>query len=183
MMMLKNSIPFHQSLSSLSGSLKDSFHLRIWYLLHCHAAESVLTSGWSVISQPIWNISFIVLPILGMCIKIQNLSIGKWSVYIHISRWRTFYFGALTFLTIIRWRWWCSRQRWSQLWWRCTSFFALPLGLRIPCCGILVRMVAIDLIFTNHCQVTFHCCFYLFICKKLNTSLLHLADFGVKFVD
>ena len=53
--------------------------------LHHHAADSVLTSGCSFISQQICIDIFITFAIFGICIKIEKLSTGKKSMYIHIS--------------------------------------------------------------------------------------------------
>jgi len=56
--------------------------LKIWCLLHCHEAESVLTSGSSFISEQIWIEIFIVLAIFGICVNIEKLSGRKRGIYI-----------------------------------------------------------------------------------------------------
>ena len=53
--------------------------------LHCHAADSVLTSGCSFISQQIWIKLIVMLVILGEHIKIEKSSNGKRSMYINIA--------------------------------------------------------------------------------------------------
>jgi hypothetical protein len=54
-------------------------------------------------------------------------------MYIHISGWHTFCFGALIF---IRWHRWQFRPRWCPSWWRCTLAFAPPACLGIVCGAI-----------------------------------------------
>jgi len=125
--------------------------------LHHHAADSVLTSGCSFISQQIWNTIFIVLAILGICIKNEKMSIGKRSMYIHISRWHTFDLGTLSCIIVTGRHRWRSGQMWRRVWRRCNCFSMPPLCLRIVCCAILAQKAAVSLIFANHCQVSFHC--------------------------
>jgi len=115
----------------------DCCHLQNGYQPHYHAADSVLTSGLTFISQQIWNRIFIAHAILGRWVMIEQSSAGKRSMYIHISGWHAFCFGALSSLTVIRWHRWhaglggagcgggapvplCLQQVWG--------FFAVPLG-------------------------------------------------------
>jgi len=82
-------------------------------------------------------------------------------MYIHISGWHTFCFGALGSPTVIRWGRWHSGPRWCRSWWRCTHAFASPLYLWILCCAILARKTAVRLIFLNHFRVSFYCSLHL----------------------
>jgi len=88
--------------------------------LHYHAADCVLTCGWTFISQQIWSKICITHVILGISIKIDKWRAEKRSMYIHISGWHTICFGALSSLTAIRWGRTGSGPRWRQSWWRCT---------------------------------------------------------------
>jgi len=183
MIILKNPIPFSQLSSSLSCSLKRLLSSTNGCKLHYHAADSVLTCGWIFICQQIWNTIFIVHAILGIWIKIEQTSTGKWSMYIHISGWHTFCFGALRFLAVIRWRRWRSGPRWRRSWWRCTCAFAPPVSLWILCCAILARKAAVRLIFPNHCWVSFYRSLHLVMPGKHNTPLLLFSNFGTWFLD
>jgi len=118
-------------------------HLQNGCQLHHHTADSVLTSGCSFIGQQIWNEIFIALAILGICIKIEKWSIGKRSMYIHISRWHTFDFRILSWLISPRWHTWHSGWRSCRSWRRCTHSFTPTLCLQILLCAILARKAAV----------------------------------------
>ena len=121
--------------------------------------------------------------ILGIWIKIKKLSAGKRSMYIDVSGWHTFCFGALSSLTVIRWRRWRSRLRWRPSWGRCICAFASPVLLSILCYALLARKAAACLIFTNHCRVSFYRSIYLVMPKKHKTPLLLFWEFGARFVN
>jgi len=151
--------------------------------LHYHAADSVLTWGWTMISQQIWNKIFIAHAILGIWIKIEISSTVKRSIYIHILGWHTFFFGALSSLTVIRRRSRRSGPQWRWSCWRYTCAFAHPASLWILCCAILPRKTAVCLIFLNHCRVSSHRSVRLVMPGKHNTPLLLFSNFGTWFLD
>jgi len=142
---------------------------------------SALTSGCSFISQQIWNKIFIMLTI-GICIKIEKLSLGKGSMYRHISGWQTFDFGTCSPLIITRWQRCRSGWMWCRVWSRCPCDFAHPACLWILRCAIWARKAAIRLIFLNNCQVSFYHSLYLFMPRKLNSPLLLFSDLGTRFL-
>jgi len=82
-------------------------------------------------------------------------------MYIHKSNWHTFNSGALSSLTVSRWRGWHSGRKWSQFSSSCTCSFAPQACLSIPCCAILTRKAAVRLIFMNHCRLSFYCSLHL----------------------
>jgi len=123
-----------------------------------------------------------VLVILGIGIKIETLSVGKWSMSIHISRWHTFDFESLSTLTATCWRR-CISRRWGQWRWRCTCSFASPAYLRILPCAILARKAAVHLIFTNHCWLSFHRSMHVTMPRKFNSQVLLFSDVGVTFLN
>jgi len=132
---------------------------------HYHAADIILTGGCSFINQQIWNEIIIALAILGKCFKIEMLSVGKWSMYTHISGWNTFHFGQFRSLIVAgwrRWRSWCSGRRWCRSGWRCTRASAPLAWQRILCSTIFARKAAVRKIVRNHCHVSFYCSLYLF---------------------
>ena len=130
------------------------------------------TGGGTFISQQIWNKIFILHAILGIWIKIEKSSAGNRSMYIDISRWHTFCFGAVSSLTVIRWHRLCSRPRWCRSSRRFTWAFAPPVSLWMLCCAILARRTAIRLFFPNHRLVSFCRSCHLIMPRKHNT--LHL---------
>ena len=136
-----------------------------------------------MISQQIWNKISIALAILGTCIMIEKFSVGKWSMYIHLSGWHTFDFSASTSLAVSRWHGWCSGPRWHCFLWRCTHAFVPPASLRMYFCAVLARKAAIHSIFTNHCWVSFYRCLHDFMLRILNFLRLVFWHFGVRFHD
>jgi len=106
------------------------------------------------------------LAILGIPIKIETLSAGVRSMYIHMSRWHTFYFGTWTSLTVTRWCRWYSGQMWRRFWWKYTCALAPPASLWILCCTILARKAAVRLIFMNHCRVSSYPSLHIFVPRK-----------------
>jgi len=183
MIILKNPIPFTQLSFWLSGLLKRPMSSPNGCQLHYHVADSVLTCGWTIISQQIWNRIYIMHAILGIWIKIEKSSAWKWSMYIHLSGWHSSSFGALSCLTVIRWRGWRFGPVRCRSWWRCTRAFEPPACLWIRCCAILARKTAARLILTNQCQVSFHRSLHLDMPGKQNTPLLLFSDFGVRCFD
>jgi len=151
MIMLKNPVPFYECSSSLSGLLNRLLSSANGCQLHYHAADSVLTSGCAFISQQIWIEIFIALAILGICIKIETLSVGKRSMCTYISGWHTFNFWILSSIIVTGWHRWHSGRMWHRFWWRCTSCFAPPACLWILCCAILAKNAVVRMIFMNHC--------------------------------
>ena len=121
--------------------------------------------------------------ILGIWIMIDKSSAGKRSMYIHISGWHSFCFGALSSLTVTRWGRWRSGPQWHRSWWWCTLTFAPPVCLSILRCGIVHKMTAVRLIITNHCQVSCHRSLHLVMPRKNNTPLHLLSDFSLRFHD
>jgi len=123
--------------------------------LHYHTADSVLSSGCSFISQQIWIKIFIMLGIIGICIKIENLSAGKRTMYIQISGWHTIDFGCLSTLIVSGWHRWRSGLMWHQfrcqlsesLWWMCTRASVPPVCMGILCGAIVAREADIRSIF------------------------------------
>ena len=104
-------------------------------------------------------------------------------MYIHISGWHTFCFGASNSLTVITWHRWHSGPPWSRSWWRCTHAFARPASLWILCCAILARKAAVRVIFPNHCRVSFHGSLPLVMPGKHSTPLLLFSNFAVWILD
>ena len=159
--------------------------------LHYHAADSVLTSGCSFISQQIWIKLFVMLVILGKHIKIEKSSNGKRSMYIHISGWHTFDFGSVTCLIVTWWNCWRLGWMWhwfwcqlsESLWWRCTCAFASPSCLGILCCAIMTREAAVYMIFPKHSRVSSHRSFPIYTVWKHNSTLLLFWDFGRRFLN
>jgi len=107
-------------------------------------------------------------------------------IYIHTPGWHTIYSITFVFVSVT---WWlrrrsgrrrCSRRRCCRFWWRCAVSFAPPVCLRIRCSAILAWKAAIHVIFINHCWVSFHRSFHLFMPRDPNSSLLHFSDFGTK---
>jgi len=150
--------------------------------LHTHAADTVLTCGWTFISQQIWNEIFIAHAILGILIKIEYSSTGKWSMYIHISGRHTFCFGEMSSPTVIRCCTWQSGPHWRWLLSRCTCAFVPPASLWILCCDILARKTAVGLIFLNNCWVSFHHSLHLVMPGKPNTPIHLFSNFGARFL-
>ena len=66
-------------------------------------------------------------------------------MYIHVSRWHTFYLGSKSSLSATRWYRWDSGRKWhpfwcrlfQSIWWRFTSACAPEACLWILCCSIL----------------------------------------------
>jgi len=85
-------IPFHSINAHLHCQVRSIgyCHLQNGCQLHYHAADSVLTSGCFFNSQQIGIKIFIMLGILGICIKFDTLCTGKRGMNIHISGWHTF---------------------------------------------------------------------------------------------
>ena len=150
--------------------------------LHHRAADSALASWCSFISQQISNTIFFAFAIIGVCIKIEKLSIRKRSMYIYISGWHTFDFRMVRSLIGTRWRRWHFRRRWRRVWWRFTRSIVPPACLRILCCAILARKAAIHLIFKNHCWVSSYRSHHLVMPRKLHTSLRLFSDCGTRFL-
>jgi len=132
---------------------------------------------------------FIVNAILGICIMIENLSIGKRRMYIHTPGWHTFYFITFISVSVTWWRRWPSGGRWHsgrrcrRFWWRCAGSFVPPVCLWILCCAILAWKAAGRLIFINHCQISFYPSVDFVLARKLNSSLLLFTDFSARFLD
>jgi hypothetical protein len=148
--------------------------------LHYHAGNRVLTYGWTIISQHIWNITILMHAIFGIQITIENSSTGKHSIYIHKLGYHTFRYGALLFISCRRWH---SGTRLRLSWWRCTCAFAPPACLWSCCCAIFTTMAAIHVIFANHCRVAFDHSLHLVIPGNLKTLLLLFLDCSVTFID
>jgi len=161
----------------------SSCHLQNRCQLHNHTADSVPTSGCSVISQQTWNEICIVLAILGICIKFEKLSVVKRSMYIHISRWHSFNFGMLSSLIVNNWCRWHFGRMLRRVWSRWTRSSEPPECLRIPCFAVLAERAAFRLILMNHCRVSCYCSLHLFIPRKLNSSLQLFAGFGARLLD
>jgi len=121
--------------------------------------------------------------ILGICIKIDKLTIAKRCLFIHISRWHTFNLGALSSITVTRQRGWRSGQRWRRFWSRCTRCLAPPVCLWNLWASIMARKAAISLIFMNHCRVSFYRSLHLVMPRNLNTLLHLFMDFGLRFLN
>ena len=127
---------------------------------------------------------------LGICIKIEQLSIGKRSRWICIARWHIVNFGTLSSLIDTWWQRWRSRQRWHQswyplsvmVWWRWTHSFALLVCQPILCYSMWTQKKAIHVAFMRHSQVSYHCRLYLSITRKLNSPLLLFSDFEVRLL-
>jgi len=192
-MIIRSNIPFH-SINASHHSKVHSIgccHLRNGCKLHYDTADSVLTSGCSFISQQICITIFIALAILGICIKIEKLSAGRRSMYIHISRWHTFHFRSVNYLIATRWRRWRSgriwRQSWSQLyeslWWGCTCAVVPPACLGFLCCSIVARTAVVSLIFPKYSWVSFHCRLHIATLQKYNSPHLLFSDFGATYLD
>jgi len=157
---IHSNIPFHSINAHLHCLVRSigCCRLQNGCQLHYHAADSVLTSGWSFISQQIWIKIIITLAILGIWIKIWKLSTGKGGMYIHISGWHTFDFGYVSCLIFPRWNKWCFGWMWrwfwcrlsELLWWRCTRAFASPGCLGILHCAMLARKAAVRQIVPKH---------------------------------
>ena len=107
----------------------------------------------------------------------------KRSMYIHISGWHTVDFGTSSSLITTRWSRGRSGWRHRLFWWRCTPTFEPLACLRIICFTILARKAAVNLIFLNHCQVSFYRSLYLFMPRKLNSVLLLFSEFGARHLD
>jgi len=176
----------HFQVRSIGGS-----HLPNRCSQHYHAADNVVTSGCSFISQQIRNKIFIMLAILSMCIKIEKLSVGKRSMYIHISGWHIIHLATLSSLIVTGWHRWRSRRRWHPFscWmsalvrWRCMRSFATAVCQRILWCAIVGRKAAVHSIFKNHSQVSFYCSLHLSVPRKLNAELPVYLDFSARFLD
>ena len=166
-------------------------HLQHGCQLHCHTADSVLTSEHPFFSQQICIKAFITLAILGMGFKMEKLNARTRSIHIHISGWNSFYFRTTNSLTVRRRHWWCSGQMWCQFWywlpelvrWRCIHGFAPTAYLGIQCCAILAWKAAIHLISLNHRQVSFHGGHHNIMPKTLNTPNYLLFDFVLRIID
>ena len=166
-------------------------HLQNGCQLHCHAADSVLTSACSFISQQIWIEIFITHAILGICIKIDKLSNGESRMDTYIAGWHTCDFGYVSCLIVTRWNKWCFGRMWRRfrcrlsdlLWWRCTRASASPACVGILCCAILVRKAAVCLIFRQHSWVSFHRSLHISLPGKLNSPLLLFSDFSPRIQD
>jgi len=104
-------------------------------------------------------------------------------MYIDISGWLTFCFGALITLTVIRWRRWGSGPGWRRSWWRCTCGFVTPASLWILWCAILAKKTAVRLGIPNHCRVYIYRSFHLIMPGKHNTPHLLFSNFSVWFLD
>jgi len=163
-------------------------HLQNGCQLHYHMADSVLTSGCSLIREQIWNEFCISLVILGKYIQIDTLSAGKSSMYIHISGWHTVDLGSVSSIIATgRRSGWQSRCFWCRLselvWCRCTCAYALPACLWILCCTIWARKAAVHLIFMNHSRVSFNRSLHISMPKKLKSPLLLFPDFSLRLFD
>ena len=162
---------------------KGCCRLQIGFQPHYHAADSVLTCGWTFINQQISNKICIAHVILGIRIKIAKSSTGKQSIYIHISGWHTFRFGASSCFTVIWLGSWRSESGWHRSWQRCTCAFAPPTSLWILFCAILARKTAVCLIFPKLYQVSFYRSRHLVIPEDRNTSPRLLSNSGAWFLD
>jgi len=159
--------------------------------LHSHAADSVLTSWCSFISQQIWNIIFIVLAILGICIMIETLSIGKRSMCIHISGFNTISWGTMSSRIFTTWCRWHSGRRWRWFWhqlsemdwWSCTRSFEPPQCLTILCWAIVPIKAAVRLIIISHSWLSFYRTIHISMPRKLNSPLSCSLYFSARFVD
>jgi len=161
-------------------------HMQNRCQLHQHAADSALTRGCSFISQEIWNKIFIALAILRKCIMIEQLEVGMWSPYIHISGWHTIHFGYFSSLIVTGWRWW---HRWHdgrrecRFGWRCTCAFAPHSCPWILCWATVSRNAAVREMIMNHSRVSFYRSLHLVMLWSHNTRLLLFSDFGARFHD
>jgi len=130
-----------------------------------------------------WNIICTAHSILGIWVKIEKLRAGKRSIYIHTSEWHAICLGALSPLTVIRWRKWRSGPRWCRSWQRCTCAFAPSASLWILCCAILARKRAICWIFPNRCRGSFYCRIHHVMPGNHNKLLRLISNFCRWFLD
>jgi len=159
--------------------------------LHCHAADSVLTSGCSFISQQIWITIFMELAIHGISIKIATLSTRKRSMDIHIPGWHTIGFRDRSCLIFNGWHRWCCGWMWHRFWGRvsetlqgrCTCALVPPAWLAIVCYAIVPTEEAVRLISSERFQVSVHRSIHIFMPRKPNSPLLLISDFGTRLLD
>jgi len=190
---MDSKLSFHSINAHLHCQVRSigCYRLQMGCQLHYHAADSVLTSGCFSISHRIWIKIFIMLAILGICIKIQKLSTGKRSMFIHISGWHICDFGWMSCLIVTGWNGWCFGWMWCRfwcrlsesLWGRCTHAFASPTCVGILRYAILGRKAAVRLIFPNHSLVSFHPSLHMFMPRKLNSPLLLFSHFVPRYLD
>jgi len=153
---------------------------------HYHLADRVLTSGCLFISQQLWNEILIMLAILGKCIIIETLRVGRWSVNICISRWHSFDFKHWSARIVTGWRRRhrsYSGRRWCWLGWRCTPAIAPPACQGILHCTISAWKAAISQVFMNNSRVSFNRSLHLLMVWKNNTPLLLFSDISARFLD
>lgn len=169
--------------SSLSGSLNRLPWSTTW-ISSALAHSRLCTNLWIDLHRSA-NLEYnhIPLALLGIEIKIEILSSGPKSMYIHISGWHTICFIALRSRAVTRWQRWYSGPRWCRSWLRCTFVFVPTAVLWILCCAIVPKRAAISLIFTNHYQVSFYCGLHLAMDMKYNTPLHLFLDISPRFFD
>jgi hypothetical protein len=113
----------------------------------------------------------------------EKLSIEKWCMYEHISRWRTVHFSPWTTLTVARWYRGRSgpRRRSPSMW--CTQTLAFHAWWHNHCCAIFPRETAVRLIFMDHSQVSLYHRLHHIMPRKLNSLLLLFSDFSASYLD
>jgi len=132
-----------------------------------------------------------MLAIFGICIKIQKLSTGKRSVYMHISGWHTFDLWNVRCLIVTGWNRWRFGWMWHRFWcrlsvslgWRCTRSFASSASLGVLCYAIVAMKEAVHVIFPKHSQVSSHPSLHIIMPMKPNSALLLFLDFRPRFHD
>jgi len=160
-------------------------------LLHYHTADSGSTSGCFFISQHIWIKIYIVLAILGTCIKSLEFSTRKWCIWIRISGRQVDELGMFTSGIVLGWGGWRSGHRWHWLWswvsvsggWRCNYSFASHVCIQILCGAIFARKASGHVVLMKHSLVSFHRSLRLFMLRKLNTLLHLFPDLGARIFD
>jgi len=159
--------------------------------MYFHAADSILTSGCSVISSQIWNKIFIVLAIPRRCILIPQLISRKQSRYIYISGSQNRDEGTLGSMIVTRWHRWRFGWR-CHLFWRwlfapdlswSTRSFVAPACPWILRWVILARKAVVSQIVIKHCQVSLYRSFRFSMPRKFNTLLLLFSDLCTRFHD
>jgi len=165
--------------------------LQIVCLLHYHTSDSVLTCGCFFISEHIQKMICIMLAILGIWIKTENLGAGKRSMWIHICRQQFVKLGSFTSHIDMEWHGWRSGQRWCPLWYwlsvlarlRWTGTFAPAGWLRNRCGAIVAWNAAVHVVVMKHSWVSFIRSLPLSMSRKLNSPVPLFLYFSVTLSD
>jgi len=131
-----------------------------------------------------------MLALLGIYIKIDKMSAGKRSMWIHISWWQIVCLGTLTSLSIAGWHRRRSGQRWHHFWCRLSEsvgqrgicYLVTPACLRIHCGAILTRKAFVSVVSTKCSWVSVYRSHHHSMPRKLNSPLLLFSDIGVRFL-